>query len=137
MIQRREIELQLTAIAELLDCFDEHQIGRAGTKAHIRLRRDHEKFPGFKMRRGLQFNLGEMRNGIFAAARHPSHLVENEPVVARAARNSCEQDRRRNHEQNSFQRSELWRQAGSPATLRDMTTGKGLATVPTCCASRR
>src|SRR5689334_17456709 len=56
LIQGGEIELQLATISQLLDGPDENKIGRARAEADIRLRRDHKKLPGLKMRGGLQFD---------------------------------------------------------------------------------
>ena len=77
LIQGSVIELQLAAVTQLLDCFDEHQIRRPGAEADIWLRWDDEKFARFKMGGGLQFDRGEVRDGIFAAARHLARLLEN------------------------------------------------------------
>ena len=40
------------------------------------------------MRSRLQFDLGKMRNGIFATARHLAHLFENQRVIGRGVRRS-------------------------------------------------
>src|SRR5690242_21238767 len=60
LIQRREIELQLAAVAQRLDRFDENQIRRAGTETHVRLCRDDEEFSGFEMRSRLELDLRDV-----------------------------------------------------------------------------
>src|ERR1051325_1918282 len=77
LIERREIELQLPAIAQRFDCLDENDVGRAGAEARIRRSRNDEKLSRFKMRGRLQFDRGKMRNGIAPAARHFLHLLED------------------------------------------------------------
>src|SRR5713226_323787 len=77
LVQRGEIELELPAVAQGFDRFDENNVSRARTEARIGRGRDNKEFPGFKMRGRLQFDLGEMRDGIFAAARHFLHLLED------------------------------------------------------------
>ena len=82
LVQRREIELELAAVAQSFNRFDEHDVSRARAEAGVRRGRDDEEFSRFKMRGGLQFDLGEMRDGILAAARHFSHLLEDQAVEA-------------------------------------------------------
>jgi len=80
LIQRREIELELPTVAQRFNCFDEHDVSRSRTEARIRRGRNDEEFSGFKMRGRFQFDLGEVRDGIFAAARHLPHLLEDQAV---------------------------------------------------------
>ena len=86
LIERREIEFQLPAGAQLLDRSDEDEIGRARAKTRKRLFRKREQLARFKMRRGLQLDLGIVRRGILAAARHFPDLLENERIKILAAR---------------------------------------------------
>src|ERR1051326_9520113 len=64
LIQRREVELELSPIAQLLDCFNENDISRPRTKTRIRRSRDDEKLTRFKMGGRAQLNCGEVRHGI-------------------------------------------------------------------------
>ena len=77
LVQRGKIELELPTVAQRFDRFDENDVSRARAEARIGRCRDNEKFSRFKMRGGLQFNLGEVRDGIVATARHLSHLLED------------------------------------------------------------
>src|SRR6476619_2855337 len=58
LVQRRIVELELPAVAQLFNRLNENQVGGARTKTHIRLRRGDKKFSGFKMSGGLQFYFG-------------------------------------------------------------------------------
>jgi len=77
LVQRGEIELELPTVAQSFDRFDENDVSRARAEARIRRGRDDKEFSRFKMRGGLQFDLGEVRDGIFPAARHLPHLLED------------------------------------------------------------
>src|SRR5690349_15994997 len=80
LIQGRVIELQFTAVAQLLDRLDENEIRRARAETHVRFGRNDEKFSRFEMGRGLQLYFCDVRGRIFAAARHSVDLIEDERI---------------------------------------------------------
>src|ERR1700736_963948 len=77
LVERGEIELELAAVAQSFNRFDEHDVSRARAEARIRPGRYDKEFSGFEMRGGLQFDFGEVRDGIFSATRHLLHLLED------------------------------------------------------------
>src|SRR6266571_5426917 len=77
LVQRGEIELELPAVAQGFDRFDENNVSRARTEARIGRGRDNKEFPGFEMSGRFQLNSGEVRDGILAAARHLLDLLED------------------------------------------------------------
>ena len=50
LIEGGEIELQLAALAQRLQCLDEHQISRSGTEARVGRGWNNEEFARFEMR---------------------------------------------------------------------------------------
>ena len=104
LIQSCEIELQLSAIPQFLDGFDENEVSRAGAETDIRLGRDYKKFAGFEMGCGLQFDLGKVRNGILAAARHFAHLFEDDIVQASPASDLDSHPQRKKQNYSSHRR---------------------------------
>src|SRR4029077_1308578 len=80
LIEGGEIELQLAALAQRLQCLDEHQISRSGTEARVGGGWNNEEFPRFEMRDGLQLNCREVGSGIATAPRHFADLVQDQLV---------------------------------------------------------
>ena len=77
LVQRCKIELELAAVAQGFDRFDEDDISRARAETRIRRGRDDEEFSRFEVRGRFQLNFGEVRDGVIAAARHLLDLLEN------------------------------------------------------------
>lgn len=59
LVERGEIEVQLSARAKCLDGSDEHEIGRTRAETGEWRRREDKKFAGLKMGRGFQANFRE------------------------------------------------------------------------------
>src|ERR1700730_11438336 len=95
LVESREIEFQLPAGAQLLDRSDEDEIRRARAKTRKRPFRKREQLARFEMRGGLQLDLGVVRRGILAAARHFPNLFENEAVKIFAICGNRESDAHR------------------------------------------
>ena len=74
---------------------------------------------------GLQFDFGKVRNRVLAAARHLSHLFEDDIVQSgRVSGMGSGNDAEKC--EGSFQREILWRQASPPAN-RAVGGARGLA----------
>ena len=81
LFQRGIIYVKFPARAQGLDRSDEHEICCTRAKARRGRRRQNEKFPGLKMGRRLQADLGETRNRITAALRHLFNLLKDQAIV--------------------------------------------------------
>lgn len=80
VVEGRKVERKLSTRTQRLNRSDKHVVSCARTETRKRRCGQNKKFPGLKMRRGLQLDLGKSGDRVTAALWHLFYLLEHDSI---------------------------------------------------------